>query len=56
MGVDDHRSAAITNDGGAPYARRYRYVCKCGKSGEWRATEQLAKNDHFVHKHTSFDP
>jgi hypothetical protein len=53
VSVEDHRGALIEDDGQAPIARRYRYLCRCGKAGEWRATEQAARNDHVVHKHTA---
>lgn len=48
-----HASAMITHDGAPEIARRYRYNCRCGKAGEWRATARQAQGDHTIHKHTA---
>jgi hypothetical protein len=47
----DHRGYRIEHDD-PPIAswRRYRYVCACGKEGEWRPSKQAALNDHKLHK------
>lgn len=51
--MNQHAKAFIEDDGEPPLARRFRYVCQCSKAGEWRASEQAAKNDHTIHKHTA---
>jgi len=50
----EHGGALIEDDGDGPAIyRRYRYVCRCGQAGAWRPSEQAARNDHTIHKHTA---
>jgi len=32
----------------------YRYVCKCGRTGPWRLTSDLARGDHAVHAYCRY--
>jgi hypothetical protein len=49
-----HILAEIDDDGTPdPMHRRYRYVCRCGKAGEWRPSTVLARGDHKLHKHVA---
>lgn len=55
--MNEHGGAIIEDDD-QPIAswRRFRYRCRCGQHGEWRPSEQAARNDHTVHKHTAEMP
>ena len=46
-----HALAEIDDDGTVTvFFRRYRYVCRCGRTGIWRDGIVLARADHAVHK------
>jgi len=46
-----HVLGEVDDDGHRdPYFRRYRYVCRCGRTGVWRESAQMASGDHAVHR------
>jgi hypothetical protein len=50
----NHALTEIDDDGAPdPMHRRHRYVCCCGKAGEWRPSVSMAKGDHRLHKHVA---
>jgi hypothetical protein len=47
--VRDHALAEIDDDGAILILRRYRFICRCGKSGAWVNSETLAEGEHAIH-------